>query len=143
MFYQRLLIHQKRGRMGKESPKLVEDGESMGINVSPVMDVPFTQPVNSSEILKTIAGSENYHSVGNLGKGKKVDFVFGDENLGNRYLQFCKSCLCHRDILVGFRLQLRQFRVKDSESHPQGFIPKTITAAEPSSSCGCCIDLLR
>jgi hypothetical protein len=101
------------------------------------------QPLDCGQVFEPIPCSKNYHRLRYIGEGKKVDFVFGDEDLGNRELQPGKGCLCHRDIVIALRQEQCQCRVEDSEAHSQGFILKAVAPAEPAGSCGCCVNLFR
>ena len=46
ILHQRLMVHQKGSRLRKEPAQLVDDGEAVDVDVSPVMDKAVTQPLD-------------------------------------------------------------------------------------------------
>ena len=51
-----LPVHEKRDGVGKESAQLVENGKTVGVDVPPVKDVLFLQPVDGGQVGKAVSG---------------------------------------------------------------------------------------
>ena len=73
--------------MGKAGAQLVEDGETVGIDIAPVIDLALPQPACLRQYVETIAGTEDQQAVCNRRKGEKIDLVFGDEDARNTQLK--------------------------------------------------------
>ena len=59
---QRVAVHQQGLNMGQRGAQLVEDGETMRVNVAPVMHGAAVQPLGTCQHLKAIASTKYQHA---------------------------------------------------------------------------------
>gem|GEM_PF-2262358 len=66
--------------MGEVFAELVEDGQSVGVDVAPVDEFAGFQPVDSGEVLEAVACAEDDDCFWDGRESEEVDFVFGNED---------------------------------------------------------------
>src|SRR5690606_41900927 len=77
---ERLAVHEEGSRAGKVAAQLVEDGESVGVDVTPVVQLASMQPRGARQRLPTVARAEDRDGVRRWREGEEVGLVFGDED---------------------------------------------------------------
>src|SRR5690554_413441 len=106
--------------MAKAPAQLVEDGEAMGVDVAPVIQLAELQPVASLQLLEAVPGTEQDHRASGRGEGEEVDLVFGDENLRGRAAQFTEAVGIERDIAAAHAWQHGHRRIEQPEAQLRG-----------------------
>lgn len=66
--------------MAEVGSSLVQDGEAVGVDVTPVVNRAFFQPPGLGQRLPAIAGAEDHDSARRARKGQEIGFVLGNEH---------------------------------------------------------------
>ncbi|MCY1553819.1 hypothetical protein D9M68_903420 [compost metagenome] len=80
MFQQGGAIHQQRVGLRQVRAQAVEDGQTVGVDIAPVMQRLLVQPGDFAEAFQRVALTENHQCPFVGGKGQGVGFVLGDEH---------------------------------------------------------------
>ena len=137
------VIHQQRLGMGQVGSQLVQNGEAVRIEVTPVVHATRLQPRGTGQDFKTIPCAKNDQAVRDRGKRQKIDFIFGDEDMTHRRVQPLKISLSQRDVLRARLWQQRYVGVQHAKTNAQRLVSKAVTAAKPSQPTGTGVNRLR
>jgi multidrug resistance protein len=77
---ERRTVHEEGRRAGEATTQLVEDGESVGVDVAPVVQLASMQPLGARQRFPTVACAEDDDGVRRWREGEEVGFVLGDED---------------------------------------------------------------
>src|SRR3569832_2469273 len=85
-------VHKERGYMREVGAQLVQDGETVGVDISPVVDGAIVQPTAARQRLPAaIAGPKDHDGLPYLRESQKVGFVLGDEYAPNGRCEATKT----------------------------------------------------
>lgn len=112
----------------------------MGVDVPPVEEFFVVQPGDGGEVAESVAGTKEDDRSGEAGKGKEVDFVFGDEDGFDREVETGEVYLRERDVQFGGGWQDGESLVEYPESHAERFVAGAVSLAEACSSGGFGVD---
>src|SRR3569832_1285773 len=92
-------VHKDRGYMREVGAQLVQDGETVGVDISPVVDGAIVQPTAARQRLPAaIAGPKDHEGLPYLRESQKVGFVLGDEYAPNGRCEATKAVGIQSDI---------------------------------------------
>ena len=86
---QGLPVHEEGCSMGKELTELVENSESMSVDVTPIEVFPVVQPFDVGEVPEAVACTENDRRSSYRRKGEEVDFVIIENETVSQLIQVC------------------------------------------------------
>jgi len=93
--------------MRKAVPELIQNRETMRVNISPVVNMASREPVGVVRPFKRIAGAEDDECVVNRRKRKEIDFIFSNEHPRDWWIQLCKGLPARCCIFVVSRTRKR------------------------------------
>jgi len=85
-------IHQQGAHMGKMSAQLIQDGKTVGIDITPVKHLTRGQPSGLRQHLEAVPGAEDEQAGRQPRKGQKIDLIFGNEDPRDRRRETNKAC---------------------------------------------------
>src|SRR3569833_4756766 len=92
-------VQKERGYMREEGAQLVQDGETEGVDISPVVEGAIVQPTAARQRLPAaIAGPKDHDGLPYLRESQKVGFVLGDEYAPNGRCEATKAVGIQSDI---------------------------------------------
>ena len=109
---------------------MIENGEAVGVDITPVKHLTTIKPDGSRQHLETVSGAENNQAVRHRWEGQIIDLIFGDKNPRHRRRQVGITFGVQSNIRVPRSREQRVRGIDHAQADTLGFVTKSVTPRE-------------